>query len=82
MRLPFTNISLRPLALCVYACVFLCSIVSVSSSLSKCQSNLLLFPDHAVGDRPTSSPWQPSVLAQRKRLGWKKKGTFMPLNPH
>ncbi|XP_034553954.1 nephrin [Notolabrus celidotus] len=39
---------------------------SLPVSLSKCQSKLLLFPDHAVGDRPTSSPWQPSVLAQRK----------------
>ncbi|CAB1416803.1 unnamed protein product [Pleuronectes platessa] len=39
------------------------------TSLGKCQSKLLLFPDHAVGDRPTSSPWQPSVLAQRKRQG-------------
>ncbi|TNN62988.1 Nephrin [Liparis tanakae] len=37
--------------------------------LNKCQSKLLLFPDHAVGDRPTSSPWQPSVLTQRKRQG-------------
>lgn len=56
-----------------YVCVFLSSIVSVSSSLSKCQSKLLLFPDHAVGDRPTSSPWQLSVLAQRKRQGRRRK---------
>lgn len=66
----------RPLsscAMCVYVCVFLSSIMSISSSLSKCQSKLLLFPDHAVGDRPTSSPWQPSVLAQRERQGWRRK---------
>lgn len=60
-------------------CVSVClpasppSTVSVSSSLGKCQSKLLLFPDHAVGDRPTSSPWQPSVLAQRKRQGRRRK---------
>lgn len=55
------------------ACVFLSSIMCDSSSLSKCQSKLLLFPDHAVGDRPTSSPWQPSVLAQRERQGRRRK---------
>ncbi|KAK1894934.1 13-beta-glucan synthase component FKS1, partial [Dissostichus eleginoides] len=53
------------MAACVLASVNLIALVP----LSKCQSKLLLFPDHAVGDRPTSSPWQPSVLAQRKRQG-------------
>lgn len=51
---------------CVWMSMCLCSIISVSSSLCKCQGKLLLFPDHAVGDGPTSLPWQPSVLAQRK----------------
>lgn len=57
------------------------SISCVSSSLSKCQSKLLLFPDHAVGDGPTSSPWQPSVLAQRKSRGQRRKELLSLWNP-
>lgn len=57
-----------PPSLLASSCALVSSIVSVSSSLgTKCQSKLLLFPDHAVGDWPTTSPWQPSVLTQRKR---------------
>lgn len=61
--------------------VCLRSIVSVSSSLCKCQGKLLLFPDHAVGDRPTSSPWQPSVPSQRKGKGREERNFYASKAP-
>lgn len=66
---------------CVWTSAFLRSIVSVSSSLCKCQSKLLLFPDHAVGDGPTSSPWQPSVLPQRKGKGREERNFYASKPP-
>ena len=70
---------------CVWRSVCLRFIVSVSSSLCKCQGKLLLFPDHAVGDGPTSSPWQPSVLSQRKGKGREERNFYAskpPPAPH
>ncbi|KAL1261065.1 hypothetical protein QQF64_008892 [Cirrhinus molitorella] len=52
------------------------------NALSKCQNKLLLFPDHAVGEPPTSSPWQPLVShPKEKGEEEEKKRAFMPLTP-
>lgn len=56
--------------------------LSGMNALSKCQNKLLLFPDHAVGKPPTSSPWQPLVShPKEKGEEEEKKRAFMPLTP-